>query len=453
MGMDAKWFMVNEFTDSSNIQNLLETQQQSLQPFLNTAAEAVEMNNPCDKVATNSDIFVLCLSMGLAACGGINAVLASVHLALHVMYLFFRKRPTKEKGRTVPPLRLLPTYEVIFVTFGGCVFVALFVPVYLQVAREMEIANFRTSAADMEIHYAQREPLLLGKSALVTLVQTETWCENARPDLLKYLFIGGLILGSLINIPFVYVSVIVWARYLKRILKPEAELPKDCTIYDRHLRILRGIEPGDDNDITTGDQSTAFIQSKSPDIKIKLLIVGEPGVGRTCLLLRYTNEFSLLHARADINFKLKKTTIDNKNIEMQIWDNIGKGHFGAITNSCFRDAQGILVVYDVTNRRSFESIPFWISQIEQHANNGVKKTLVGTKCDLIDEKVVSTEEGESLAKRLGIAFIESSAKNNVNVDACFISIAKSVMRYNETRTVVVDVDDDDDDDDEAMGTA
>jgi hypothetical protein len=129
----------------------------------------------------------------------------------------------------------------------------------------MEIANFKTSAADMEIHYAQREPLLLGKSALVTLVQTETWCENARPDLLKYLFIGGLILGCLINIPFVYISVIAWARYFKRILKPEAELPKDCTIYDRNLRILSGIEPGDDNDTTTGDQSEVVVDGDDAD--------------------------------------------------------------------------------------------------------------------------------------------------------------------------------------------
>jgi Ras-related protein Rab-8A len=83
-------------------------------------------------------------------------------------------------------------------------------------------------------------------------------------------------------------------------------------------------------------------------------------------------------------------------------------------------------VYDVTDRRSFESIRNWISQIQQHADVHVNKILVGNKCDMLDEKVVSTEEGQKLAKEFGIDFWECSAKNDINVDESFMGIARSV---------------------------
>jgi len=85
-----------------------------------------------------------------------------------------------------------------------------------------------------------------------------------------------------------------------------------------------------------------------------------------------------------------------------------------------------LLVYDVTDRRSFESIRNWISQIQQHADVHVNKILVGNKCDMTDEKVVSTEEGQKLAKEFGIDFWEASAKNDINVEQSFISIARAV---------------------------
>jgi len=164
------------------------------------------------------------------------------------------------------------------------------------------------------------------------------------------------------------------------------------------------------------------------DIQIKLLMIGDSGVGKTCLLLRYANDsFSpTFITTIGIDFKIKNIDIDGTKIKLQIWDTAGQERFRTITTSYFRGAQGILLVYDVTDRRSFESIRNWISQIQQHADIHVNKILVGNKCDMLDEKVVSTEEGEKLANEFGIQFFECSAKNDINVDDSFINIGRSV---------------------------
>ena len=176
-------------------------------------------------------------------------------------------------------------------------------------------------------------------------------------------------------------------------------------------------------------RSTMSQASGAPyDIQVKLLMIGDSGVGKTCLLLRYANDsFSpTFITTIGIDFKIKNVDIDGTKIKLQIWDTAGQERFRTITTSYFRGAQGILLVYDVTDRRSFESIRNWISQIQQHADVHVNKILVGNKCDMLDEKVVSTEEGEKLAKEFGIQFWECSAKNDINVDESFIGIARSV---------------------------
>ena len=164
------------------------------------------------------------------------------------------------------------------------------------------------------------------------------------------------------------------------------------------------------------------------DMQIKLLMIGDSGVGKTCLLLRYANDsFSpTFITTIGIDFKIKNIEIDDKRVKLQIWDTAGQERFRTITPSYFRGAQGIVLVYDVTDRRSFESIRNWISQIQQHADVHVNKILVGNKCDMLDEKVVSTEEGQKLASEFGMQFWETSAKNDVNVEQSFQSIAKSV---------------------------
>lgn len=152
------------------------------------------------------------------------------------------------------------------------------------------------------------------------------------------------------------------------------------------------------------------------------------GVGKTCLLLRYANDaFSpTFITTIGIDFKIKNIQVDNKRIKLQIWDTAGQERFRTITTSYFRGAQGILLVYDVTDRQTFTDIKTWSKQIEMHADSNVDKVLLANKCDQNENRQVSFEEGEALAKEGGMKFFETSAKQDFNVEEAFLSIATDV---------------------------
>jgi len=166
------------------------------------------------------------------------------------------------------------------------------------------------------------------------------------------------------------------------------------------------------------------------DLQIKLLMIGDSGVGKTCLLLRYANDsFSpTFITTIGIDFKIKTVCLDNTVVKLQIWDTAGQERFRTITTSYFRGAQGILLVYDVCDRGSFENISNWIGQIEQHADINVTKVLIGNKCDADPSKIQVTEaEGQALADQYGIKFFLTSAKNDLRVTEAFESVARDVM--------------------------
>jgi Ras-related protein Rab-8A len=166
----------------------------------------------------------------------------------------------------------------------------------------------------------------------------------------------------------------------------------------------------------------------SYDMQVRLLMIGDSGVGKTCLMLRYANDsFSpTFITTIGIDFKVKNVDIDGTRIKLQVWDTAGQERFRSITSTYVRGAQGILLVYDVTDRRSFESIRNWISQIETYGDVRVNKILIGNKCDVVGDKAVSTEEGERLAKEFNIPFWECSAKADLNVESSFVGIARAV---------------------------
>ena len=165
------------------------------------------------------------------------------------------------------------------------------------------------------------------------------------------------------------------------------------------------------------------------DHLFKLLIIGESGVGKTCLLLRFTDDsFTANHLTTiGIDFKIKIINLENKMIKLQIWDTAGQERFRTITKTYYKGAHGIILTYDVTDETSFKNIKNWIKQIEQNAQNNVCKVLVGNKCDKPDRKV-SEEEGKALAEEYKMSFFETSAKTNQNVNETFNFLTKEILK-------------------------
>lgn len=162
------------------------------------------------------------------------------------------------------------------------------------------------------------------------------------------------------------------------------------------------------------------------DLQIKLLMIGDSAVGKTSLLLRYANDTfsSTFITTIGIDFKIKTIDLDGKRVKLQIWDTAGQEQFRTITRSYFRGAQGIVLVYDVTDRGTFNSVRSWMAQINDHADAQVNRVLIGNKCDYESARQVSTDEGQRLAQEYGVRFFETSAKNDINVTDCFTTIAR-----------------------------
>lgn len=160
------------------------------------------------------------------------------------------------------------------------------------------------------------------------------------------------------------------------------------------------------------------------------------GVGKTAIMLQYAdNTFSetfITTVGIDYKYKFMKVRDEKtgkmENIRLEIWDTAGQERFKAITRSYLRGAEGILLVYDITDATSFEDVKTWMHQIDQFADKVCDKVLVGNKCDLEGDRAVSTEQGQAMAKNYGINFYEASAKSNLNIAEAFEDLAKQVLK-------------------------
>ena len=167
---------------------------------------------------------------------------------------------------------------------------------------------------------------------------------------------------------------------------------------------------------------------KDYDFIFKLLLVGSSGVGKSSLLMRYADdEYTDTYVSTiGVDFKIKTITMDGKVIKLQIWDTAGQERFRTITSTYYRGAQGIMLVYDVTDSTSFNNIRTWIKEIDKYSEADVPKILIGNKIDLEHKRVVDTKSGQTLAKDLGLQFIETSAKRSKNIDICFEQMVKTI---------------------------
>ncbi|KAJ3336979.1 GTP-binding protein of the rab [Gonapodya sp. JEL0774] len=188
------------------------------------------------------------------------------------------------------------------------------------------------------------------------------------------------------------------------------------------------------------------------DYLFKLLLIGDSGVGKSCLLLRFADDtytesyistigvdFVSFYAEFGIDgiassayrtgnyfAKIRTIELEGKTVKLQIWDTAGQERFRTITSSYYRGAHGIIVVYDVTDPDTFTNVRQWMQEIDRYASEGVNKLLVGNKSDLVNKRGIETAQAKEFADSLGIPFLETSAKNATNVEQAFLTMAKQI---------------------------
>ncbi|KAJ8977640.1 hypothetical protein NQ317_003618 [Molorchus minor] len=164
------------------------------------------------------------------------------------------------------------------------------------------------------------------------------------------------------------------------------------------------------------------------DYLFKLLLIGDSGVGKSCLLLRFADDTytESYISTIGVDFKIRTIDLDGKTIKLQIWDTAGQERFRTITSSYYRGAHGIIVVYDCTDQESFNNVKQWLEEIDRYACDNVNKLLVGNKSDLTTKKVVDFTTAKEYADQLGIPFLETSAKNATNVEQAFMTMAAEI---------------------------
>ncbi|XP_028396589.1 ras-related protein Rab-35-like [Dendronephthya gigantea] len=171
------------------------------------------------------------------------------------------------------------------------------------------------------------------------------------------------------------------------------------------------------------------------DYLFKLLIIGDSGVGKSSLLLRFAdNTFTGTYITTiGVDFKIRTIDINGEKIKLQIWDTAGQERFRTITSTYYRGTHGVIVVYDVTSAETFVNVKRWLHEIEQNCDD-VARILVGNKDDCPEKKVVVTEDATNFAEQIGIKIFETSAKDNINVESVFIEITKNVLAKRKEQT-------------------
>jgi Ras-related protein Rab-1A len=165
------------------------------------------------------------------------------------------------------------------------------------------------------------------------------------------------------------------------------------------------------------------------DYLFKILIIGDSGVGKSCILNRFTDDIFTENyiSTIGVDFKIRTIEVNSKIIKLQIWDTAGQERFRVITSAYYRGAHGIILVYDITSQISFKNLNFWLDETTKFASENINKIIIGNKCDLITKREVEYSTGREYADNLNIQYIETSAKNNTNVSAVFTNLANSLL--------------------------
>jgi small GTP-binding protein len=166
------------------------------------------------------------------------------------------------------------------------------------------------------------------------------------------------------------------------------------------------------------------------DFLVKIVLIGDSGVGKTNLLSRFTRDQFNPESKSTIGveFATKTLEIEGKNVKAQIWDTAGQERYRAITSAYYRGAIGAMLLYDMTSSLTFSSLTRWLSELRENADPNIVVILVGNKSDLTEKRSVSTDEGVAFSKSESLLFIETSALDSSNVQEAFTSLITEVVK-------------------------
>ena len=166
---------------------------------------------------------------------------------------------------------------------------------------------------------------------------------------------------------------------------------------------------------------------------IKIMTLGNMKVGKTNFILKYTEDkFEESHiSTIGLDFKIKKVQINNKHYQLLLFDTAGQERYKSIALNVIKDAHGILLMYDITDKATFDSIPDWIQSIKDLKGDDFPLILLGNKIDLEEERNISKEEGQKFADKIGIQFFETSNKNGINIQEAGLALIKKIIEKKE----------------------
>jgi Ras-related protein Rab-1A len=186
------------------------------------------------------------------------------------------------------------------------------------------------------------------------------------------------------------------------------------------------------NNVTTsGSQKIAKKLSKSKqfDYTFKIVMIGDSGVGKSCILLRFADDKfnENFYATIGVDFRFKNVMVDDKSVKLQIWDTAGQERFKTITSAYYRGADGIIIVYDITDRNSFAHIKDWLDDVNKYTDDNPLKIIVGNKIDLIKDKQINNNDMKTMTAQTGIEIIECSAKDSIKINDLMEIMTKKLI--------------------------
>ncbi|KAG4938026.1 hypothetical protein AAZX31_16G020300 [Glycine max] len=179
-----------------------------------------------------------------------------------------------------------------------------------------------------------------------------------------------------------------------------------------------------------GHEKVDYDVQEKIDYVFKVVVIGDSAVGKTQILSRFAkNEFCFdSKSTIGVEFQTRTVTINAKVIKAQIWDTAGQERYRAVTSAYYRGALGAMLVYDITKRQSFDHVARWVEELRAHADSSIVIMLVGNKADLVDQRMVPTEDAVEFAEDQGLFFSETSALSGDNVESAFLKLLEEINR-------------------------